>query len=82
MMLEGRISRSKGDDIRFLAEKLYDKGCTVGFNLDGGDTSCIVFMGHQLCRMKDGKKRTSSRRTSDVLGVGHSDLLPALSDPW
>ena len=82
MMLEGRITRSKGDGIRFLAEKLMDKGCTLGFNLDGGATSSIVFMGHQLCKMQNGKKNASSRRTSDVLGVGTSELLPAISDPW
>ncbi|MBO4470473.1 MAG: phosphodiester glycosidase family protein [Clostridia bacterium] len=82
MMLEGRIKRSKGDGIRFLAEKLLEKGCTVGFNLDGGDTSCIVFMGHQLCKMQNGKKNKPSRATSDILGVGHSDLLPTVSDPW
>ena len=82
MMLEGRIKRSKGDGIRFLAEKLLEKGCTVGFNLDGGDTSCIVFMGHQLCKMQNGKKNKPSRATSDILGVGHSELLPTVSDPW
>ena len=82
MMLEGRIRRSKGDGIRFLAEKLYEKGCTLGFNLDGGDTSCIVFMGHQLCKLQDGKKNKASRRTSDILGVGTSELLPAVKDPW
>ena len=82
MMLEGRIKRSKGDSIRFLAEKLLDKGCTLGFNLDGGDTSCIVFMGHQLCKMQNGKRNKPSRATSDILGVGTSELLPAVSDPW
>ena len=82
MMLEGRIKRSKGDGIRFLAEKLMEKGCTLGFNLDGGDTSCIVFMGHQLCKLQDGRKNKSSRRTSDILGIGHTELLPSLNDPW
>ena len=82
MMLEGRIKRSKGDTIRFLAEKLLDKGCTLAFNLDGGQTASIVFMGHQLCRMKDSTKHVSSRVSSDILGVGHSDLLPAVGDPW
>ena len=81
MMLEGRIKRSKGDGIRFLAEKLMEKGCTIGFNLDGGETACIVFMGHQLCKLKD-RKNLSSRRTSDILGVGTSELLPAVNDPW
>ena len=81
MMLEGRIKRSKGDGISFLAEKLLEKGCTLGFNLDGGETACIVFMGHQLCKLKD-RKKLSSRRTSDILGVGTSELLPSVSDPW
>ncbi len=82
MMLEGRIKRSTGDAIRFLAEKLLDKGCTVGFNLDGGQTASIVFMGRQLCKMQNGSKNKSSRATSDILGVGHSELLPALDDPF
>ena len=82
MMLEGRIKRSQGDGIRFLAEKLLEKGCVVGFNLDGGQTAGIVFMGHQLCRIKDGTKNYSSRMTCDVLGVGHSELLPTMDDPW
>ena len=82
MMLEGRITRSKGDGISFLAEKLLDKGCRVAFNLDGGQTACILFMGHQLCKMVDGKKNRSSRATSDILGVGTSPLVAALDDPW
>ena len=82
MMLEGRIKRSAGDGIRFLAEKLMEKGCTTGFNLDGGETSCIVFMGHQLNKLTDGKKNKGARRTSDILGIGYSELLPALTDPF
>ena len=82
MMLEGRVKRSNGDSIRFLAEKLLEKGCVIGFNLDGGQTAGIVFMGHQLCRIKDGTKNYSSRMTCDVLGVGHSELLPDETDPW
>ena len=81
MMLEGRIQRSKGDGIRFLAEKLMDKGCRTAFNLDGGQTACIVFMGHQLCKMSD-KNRKSSRTTSELLCVGTSELVPSVDDPW
>ena len=82
MMLEGRLTRSTGDGIGFLAEKLLEKGCTEAFNLDGGQTACIVFMGHQLCKMKNGRGNLASRRTNEILGVGTSGLLPALKDPW
>ncbi len=82
MMLEGRITRSKGDGISFLAEKLLEKGCTLGFNLDGGQTACIVFMGHQLCKMTNGKGNKASRSTADLLGVGISEKVRTLDDPW
>ena len=82
MMLEGRITRSKGDGISFLAQKLLDKGCVQAFNLDGGQTACIVFMGHQLCKMDNKKHNKASRSTADILGVGASELVPDIGDPW
>ena len=82
MMLEGRIDRSKGAGIHFLAERLLERGCTVGFNLDGGQTASIVFMGHQLCKMDNKNRNLSSRKACDILGAGYSELLPAVSDPW
>ncbi len=80
MMLEGRIKRSKGDGISFLAEKLQEKGCRVAFNLDGGQTASIVFMGHQLCKMDDKPRNLSSRRTAEILGVGTSELVRTMED--
>ncbi len=82
MMLEGRIDRSKGAGISFLAERLLEKGCVTAFNLDGGQTASIVFMGRQLCKMDNKKRNLSSRRAADILGVGHSDRLPGADDPW
>lgn len=82
MMLEGRISRSRGDGISFLAEKLRDRGCVTAFNLDGGQTAGIVFMGHQLCKMDDRPRNLSARRTTEILGVGTSSLVRAPDDPW
>lgn len=85
MMLEGRSNwktRSKGDGISFLAEKMQEKGCQVAFNLDGGQTASIVFMGHQLCKMKEKPGNLASRRTAEILGAGTSALVPAVGDPW
>lgn len=82
MMLEGRHSNSKGAGISFLAEKLLEKGCTTAFNLDGGQTSCIVFMGHQLCQINKTKRNVSSRKTAEILGIGTSELVAEADDPW
>ena len=82
MMLEGRIKRSRGDNVSFLTEKLMEKGCRTAFNLDGGQTACILFMGHQLCRMDDKPRNLSSRATAEILGVGTSDLVRLPEDPW
>lgn len=82
MMLEGRIDRSKGDGISFLAQRMAEKGCRLAFNLDGGQTSSIVFMGHQLCKMVNRNANVASRRTAEILGVGTSNALPGVDDPW
>lgn len=81
LMAEGRIKRSKGTSVKWMAEKLLELGCTEGFNLDGGDTSTIVFMGHQLCKLDD-KRKVSGRRTSDIIGIGTSDLVRLPGDPF
>lgn len=75
MMLEGRHSKSSGDGISFLAEKLYERGCTQAFNLDGGATSCIVFMGKQLNISNAEYPRASARGTAEILGIGTSELV-------
>lgn len=82
MMLEGRHSNSKGAGISFLAERLLEKGCTTAFNLDGGQTSCIMFMGRQLCQINKTKRNASSRKTAEILGIGASELVAEADDPW
>lgn len=77
MMLEGRHNGSKGAGISFLAEKLLDKGCQLGFNLDGGQTSTMVFMGVQICKIgQTSGVNASARKTAEILGIGVSDLVP------
>lgn len=81
MMLEGRHSGSKGAGVSFLAEKLLEKGCTVGFNLDGGQTSTIVFMGVQLCKIgQTSGVNASARKTAEILGIGTSDLVAEMPE--
>lgn len=82
MMLEGRHANSRGAGISFLAERLLEKGCVTAFNLDGGQTSCMVFMGRQLCQIHKTKRNVSSRKTAEILGIGTSELVAEEDDPW
>ncbi len=81
MMLEGRHSKSKGAGISFLAEKLLEKGCQTGFNLDGGQTATMVFMGEQIIHVgKTSGTNASARRAAEILGIGTSGLVPSLDE--
>ena len=73
MMVEGRHSKSRGAGISFLAERLLEKGCRTGFNLDGGQTATMVFMGEQIIHVgKTSGTNASARRAAEVLGIGTS----------
>lgn len=76
MMLEGRHSKSRGAGISFLAEKLLEKGCRTGFNLDGGQTATMVFMGDQIIHVgKTSGTNASARRAAEILGIGTSEQV-------
>jgi len=76
IMCEGRLKRSAGVTISYLAKMMRAKGCQVAFNMDGGQTAVLVFMGKQLNQIGayDGGK-TNSRPTSEVLGFGTSEQV-------
>lgn len=76
IMCEGRLKRSAGVTISYLAKMMRAKGCQVAFNMDGGQTAVMVFMGNQLNQIGayDGGK-TNSRPTSEVLGFGTSEQV-------
>lgn len=76
IMCEGRLKRSAGVTISYLAKMMRAKGCQVAFNMDGGQTAVMVFMGKQLNQIGayDGGQ-TNSRPTSEVLGFGTSEQV-------
>ena len=76
IMCEARLKRSAGVTISSLAKMMRAKGCQVAFNMDGGQTAVMVFMGKQLNQIGayDGGK-TNSRPTSEVLGFGTSEQV-------
>jgi len=75
-MCEGRLKRSEGVTVSYLAKLMRAKGCVNAFNLDGGQTAVMIFMGKQINQIGayDGGK-TNSRPTCEVMGVGYSDQV-------
>lgn len=73
VMVEGRVEGSVGSNLEFLADLMAQKGCTTAFNLDGGRTACMVFMGEQISAVENGP---NARPTTELLGIGQSALVP------
>ena len=76
-LAEGRIRNvSVGVSVAQMAEWMQKGGCTEALNLDGGQTAVMTFMGKQISRIGkyDGGK-TSARATTEIIGVGRSDLI-------
>ncbi len=81
MMLEGRHTGSVGAHLDFLAERMLEKGCTLAINLDGGETACMLFMGEQISYVGGiSNKNAYARRTTELLGIGVSELVPKYED--
>ena len=81
MMLEGRHKGSVGAYLDFLADRMLEKGCTLAINLDGGETACMTFMGEQISFVGGiSNKNAYARRTTELLGIGVSELVPDFED--
>ena len=81
MMLEGRHSGSVGGYLDFLADRMLEKGCTLAINLDGGETACMTFMGEQITYVGGiSNKNAYARKTTELLGIGVSELVPDFED--
>lgn len=77
VLAEGRIRNvSVGVSVAQMAEFMQKGGCREALNLDGGQTAVMTFMGEQITRIGkyDGGK-TSARATTEIIGVGHSELI-------
>ncbi|MCL1855197.1 MAG: hypothetical protein FWF86_05635, partial [Clostridia bacterium] len=58
-----------------------EEGCTMAFNLDGGQTATISFMGKQIIWVGKMKKMSSSaRKTNEIIGIGYSTQVKPAGD--
>lgn len=74
IVMEGRCKQSKGADLSYMTDLLEAEGCQEAINLDGGETSCMLFMGKQLNVVGGtNNKWGRARRTSELISIGKSD---------
>lgn len=78
---EGKIPKGpKGISINQVGTMLYGLGANEAFNLDGGSTAVLIFMGAKLNRTGKGSSIGSPRNMHELFGVGtssqtHTDML-------
>ena len=76
VMVEGRYKKSRGCTLVELAELMKKRGCVQAMNLDGGETSCILFMGKQICTVGHaGNKQGYARKEPEFIAIGTSELV-------
>lgn len=73
ILCEGRLARSKGVQMAYLAQLLKDHGCQIAVNLDGGQTAVFAFMGRQLNQVD--KSIPYGRAQAEILAFGVSDQV-------
>ncbi len=80
IIAEGRIRESKGLSCEEFAQLFRSLGCTLAFNLDGGNTSCMIFMGKQLNQLTNSGVYNNARPQHEVMGIGYTELLKGLAE--
>jgi len=73
LIVEGRIRESLGTNALGTGEIMQALGCTTAFNLDGGWSSAMVFMGKQLNQLDNSGVRDNAREQNEVMGIGQTD---------
>lgn len=69
LTVRGRAKDSDGVGVDWLLDRFLEIGVQTAFNLDGGGTSCLVFMGHIL-----DKNPVSARFVNSMMRFGTSEL--------
>jgi len=81
VVIEGRHKKSPGANLKLLAEKLMDMGAVQALNLDGGQTSALVFMGEKLNKTSEYSASGHMRTITGMLAAGISDQVPEYEAP-
>lgn len=69
LTVEGRNDESRGARLRWLADKMLELGATEALNLDGGNTTYLIFMG-EIINLSKGAHKGNLRRVGSLIGIG------------
>ena len=67
---DGRTQESPGLTVYELAEVMAGLGCETAYNLDGGGSTAMVFLGSCVNRPTTDGKKIGERRVSDIVFIG------------
>jgi exopolysaccharide biosynthesis protein len=67
---DGRTGESSGLTLMELAEVMKSLGCVTAYNLDGGGSSTMAFMGEVVNSPTTGGSRIKERSVSDIVYIG------------
>lgn len=70
---DGRTSDNDGLTLYELAQFLKELGATTAYNLDGGGSSTMVFMGNVMNHPTTSGRNTSERSVSDIVCIGYPE---------
>ncbi len=76
VVVDGRHKGSEGANLMWLAQRLKDLGATQALNLDGGNTSAMVFMGERLNSSSGAGPDGLVRSISGLVAIGTSAKVP------
>lgn len=81
--VDGRMSNySRGVSLNTFMQMFYLYGCKQAYNLDGGNSTAMVFMGEHLNRHPgEPESRSGQRFLPDMLMWGYSQQVPSVNDP-
>ena len=78
IVVDGRLPRySHGVLLSDFAKMFLDEGCVMAYNLDGGASSSLVFMGEYI----NHRAENHYRSVPDQLLWGYSELVPGEDEP-
>ncbi len=70
MVADGRTSQSEGLSLEEMAIVLSSYGCEVAYNLDGGGSATMVFMGEVVNNPTTNGRDIQERSVSDIVYIG------------